>query len=247
MRKTITESKTIGGILQSKAIPGKSKGRKRRKMVFYMILALLIISIISVFIIDYIVEKTGRKHLVTIAGATSGYDCIIVPGAMVYGNSTPSAMLADRLDVALKIYNLKLVNKIIVSGDHGTKEYDEVNTMRTYLISRGVASEDVFMDHAGFDTYQTIFRARDVFKVRKALITTQGYHLYRALYIGEKLGVEMYGIDSALRDYNNTFKNRFREYFARTKAFIECEITKPEPEFMGEIIPIDGDGNQTVD
>ncbi len=213
-------------------------------LLFVFIFAL---SIILVLIIDYHVEKTGKAKVLEIDEIKDKYDCVIVPGAMVFSNSTPSAMLADRLDVAFEIYNRKIAGKILVSGDHGTKEYDEVNVMRNYLISKGVPSEDIFMDHAGFDTYQTIYRARDVFKVKKALISTQDFHLFRAVYIGQKLSLNLDGVDSALRDYHNSNWNRAREYFARVKAFIESEITKPIPEFLGKVIPITGDGNQTID
>lgn len=243
--------------------PGKNKWRKWLKIAIAILLVVIILSVVFIFIIDYKVEKTGKSHLLVSDKTTKGdmlaldsldkdYDCVIVPGARVFNNTTPSLMLQDRMDVAFEIYNRKIAPKILVSGDHGTKEYDEVNVMRDYLISKGVPTEDIFMDHAGFDTYQTIYRARDIFQVRKAIITTQDFHLYRALYIGEKLSTEkqtilLDGLDSALRDYQNSRWNRCREYLARVKAFLECEITKPEPQYLGDVININGDGNQTVD
>lgn len=205
-----------------------------------IILVFAVLTIVLVLLIDCHVEKTGKAHVLTESRLGTGYDCVIVPGAAVYQNSIPSPMLQDRLEVAFEIYQKKIVPKILVSGDHGKVDYDEVSVMRDYLIAKGVPSEDIFMDYAGFDTYQTLYRARDIFKVKKAVIATQDFHLYRALYIGEKLSMELDGVDSALRDYHNSIWNRAREYLARTKAFLECEIFKPEPEFLGDAIPIGG-------
>lgn len=210
------------------------------------LLFLILISIVMTLAIDFYVSRTGKKYIKEPGGISSGFDCIIVPGASVIGNKIPSAILQDRLDVAYNLYLSSGIDKIIVSGDHGTAFYDEVNVMRNYLISKGVPGEKIFMDHAGFDTYQTLYRAMYVFEVKRAVIVTQNFHLYRALYIGKKLGIELYGVDSAIRKYGHDVYNRLREYPARVKAFIECEIIKPEPTFLGEKIPISGE-NLTLD
>ncbi|MHB1452512.1 MAG: SanA/YdcF family protein [Saccharofermentanales bacterium] len=227
--------------------PGRNKlFRKILRAVMTALVLLIMISVILTLAIDFYVSRLGRKN-VREPGAISGdLDCIIVPGASVIGNSIPSAILQDRLDVAYNLYLSSGIDKIIVSGDHGTIFYDEVNVMRNYLISKGVPGEKIFMDHAGFDTYQTLYRARDVFEVKRAVIVTQDFHLYRALYIGKKLGLELYGVDSAIRQYGHDIYNRLREFPARAKAFIECEIVRPVPEFLGEKIPISGD-NLTLD
>ncbi len=225
--------------------PGSAekKNRRWRRMGWIMILlcALAVLSILFVVMIDAYVEKTGRQHLMAADQTGSAYDCVIVPGAAVYQNAYPSPMLQDRLDVAAEIYNKKIVPKILVSGDNGDKNYDEVTVMQKYLIGKGILAKDIFMDYAGFDTYQTIYRARDVFQVKRAVIVTQDFHLYRALYIGEKLSIDLVGVDSAIRDYHNSQWNRAREYLARMKAFLECEIFKPKPKFLGDVIPISGD------
>ncbi len=252
------ESKTIGQVLRDKT-PEKrrkkgeriepegpaahKKWKKTLKIVFFLMLAILVLTVIFVWIIDSRVEKTGRAHVLTIDQLNKDYDCVIVPGAAVYQNAVPSPMLADRLDIALQIYEKGLAPKILVSGDNGTEEYNEVKVMRDYLVEKGVPREDIFMDYAGFDTYQTIYRARDIFLVKKAVLVTQDFHLYRGLYIGEKLSVELDGVDSAVRDYHNAARNRSREYLARVKAFLECEIFKPLPKFLGDTVPISGKGN----
>lgn len=257
MKKNRSDNKNIGELLRAKSPKKNNNNRnnphiKKRKFRWVKIMTLsifviIVFTVLLVLIIDSYVERTGKSKNLSIDNVTQKYDCIIVPGARVFSNSIPSIMLQDRLDTAFKLYEKKVAPKILVSGDHGTIGYDEVNTMRTYLLNKGMPSEDIFMDHAGFDTYQTIYRAREIFGVKSAIITTQDFHLYRALYIGTKLSINVDGVDSAIRDYHNSSWNRFREYLARVKAFIECEITKPKSQYLGEKIPISGDGNQTLD
>jgi SanA protein len=222
------------------------KKKKVLKKMMTLILVVIIASIAGMLAVDMYVGGTGKKYVMKWDEITDGYDCIIVPGASVISNSIPSTILKDRLDMAFDIYMNTDIDRILVSGDHGAKTYDEVNVMRDYLINKEIPGENIFMDHAGFDTYQTIYRAKEIFEVDSAIIVTQGFHLYRALYIGEKLDIELVGADSAVREYEHDFKNRIREYPARVKAFLECEIFKPEPEFLGKKIFIYGE-NLTLD
>lgn len=131
-------------------------------------------------------------------------------------------MLEDRLLEGIKLYQNNISDKIIMSGDHGRKEYDEVNVMKNYAIQRGVPSENIFMDHAGFSTYESIYRERDIFKARKVVIVTQKYHLYRALYIANQLGIEAYGVGADPRQYVGKTYRKMREILARNKDFIKC-------------------------
>lgn len=219
---------------------------KIRRRISVLLTVMLCLSVIGILLIDFRVDSFGRKLVRESDEITGGYDCIIVPGASVIANKYPSDILRDRLDTAFEVYKKTGIKRILVSGDHGTVEYDEVNVMRDYLIAKGVPAEDVFMDHAGFDTYQTMFRARDIFEIRSAVIATQDFHLYRALYIADSLGLNVVGADSALREYKYSTRNRLREFPARVKAFIECNITKPDPRFLGDKIPINGE-NLTID
>ena len=172
-------------------------------------------------------------------------DCVLVLGAGIWGDK-PSPMLEDRLNAAIKLYKDGVTSKIIMSGDHGKDEYDEVNVMKEYAIENGVLSEDIFMDHAGFSTYDSIYRAKEIFKVNKIIIVTQKYHLYRALYIAKALGIEAYGYSSDSRRYAGQKMRDLREILARDKDFIKC-IFKPKPKFLGEIIPVSGNGDYTND
>jgi vancomycin permeability regulator SanA len=155
-------------------------------------------------------------------------------------------MLRDRLDFAYKLYEQGSVRKILVSGDHGETNYDEVNAMRAYLVEKGAAIEDVFMDHAGFDTYDTMYRARDIFEVQSAIVCTQKYHLYRACYIARRLGIDVAGVPSDVYVSRKLPYFRLREWAARIKAFAEVEILHTLP-IMGDAIPITGDGRITED
>ena len=133
-----------------------------------------------------------------------------------------------------------------MSGDHGTQEYDEVNVMKDFAIEKGVPSEDIFMDHAGFSTYESIYRAKEIFGVKKMIIVTQQYHLYRALYIAKQFEIEAYGVPSNPRKYSGQVFREIREVFARDKDWIQC-IVKPKPTYLGESIPVSGNGDITND
>ena len=133
-----------------------------------------------------------------------------------------------------------------MSGDHGQKNYDEVNTMREYAINNGVPAEDIFMDHAGFSTYESMYRAKEIFCAKNILVVTQKYHLYRALYITKQLKMTAIGIAADYRRYYGQTYRDLREVAARYKDFFKC-IFKPEPTFLGKVIPVSGNGTVTVD
>lgn len=155
-------------------------------------------------------------------------------------------MLSDRLTVGVELYEAGAAPKLLMSGDHGQADYDEVNAMKQFAIDRGVPSEDIFMDHAGFSTYESMYRAAEVFEAEKVIIVTQEYHLYRAIYIAEQLGLEAYGVASDLQSYVKQDYYDFRELLARDKDFVQT-IFKPEPTYLGEAIPISGNGDDTND
>ena len=158
----------------------------------------------------------------------------------------PSNFLQDRLDMALQLYTQKKVKRLLLSGDHGTIGYDEVNNMRNYLLERGVDTRDIFLDHAGFDTYNSIVRAKDIFGVNEMIIVSQEFHLRRALFIAEKKGVNAYGIVADQSNYGSLRYLKNREKLACVKAFFEVLINK-NPKFRGEKIPITGDSRKSYD
>ncbi len=171
-------------------------------------------------------------------------DCIIILGAGIRGEK-PSPLLQDRLDKGIELYFEGVAPKIILSGDHGKKDHDEVNVMKEYAIEKGVPSEDIFMDHAGFSTYDTMYRAKNVFGVKKAIIVTQKYHIYRSLYIANKIGIDAYGVPTLKKRKNAIFRE-IREVLARGKDLIKVNITSSN-NYKGETISINQSGDVTND
>ena len=217
-----------------------------KKIIKYSIIIVLFILIMIISINLYVIAMT-KKHINKIEELelTKDIDCILILGAGVRGNN-PSPMLEDRLITGIDLYNQGISNKIIVSGDHGKKHYDEVNVMKNYLQENNIPSENIFMDHAGFSTYDSIYRVKEIFKAKKIVIVTQEYHLYRALYLAKKLDIEAYGISANRREYQFQLKRDIREMAARVKDFFKV-IIKPQPKYLGETIPVSGNGNVTND
>lgn len=194
------------------------------------------------------VKKSVDENILTVeeAGNLSDVDCIIVLGCGIKPDGTPSDMLRDRLNFAIDIYKKGGAPKLLMSGDHGRVGYNEVGVMKQYAINKGVPSEDVFMDHAGFSTYETMYRAKEIFKAEKVIVVTQEYHLYRGMYNAEKMGMESYGVASDVYWYENEFYRESRETIARCKDFIWC-LFKVEPTYLGDAIPVSGNGDATND
>ena len=194
------------------------------------------------------VKRTVSNQIITQeeAAELAGVDCVLVLGCGVREDGTPSHMLEDRLKQGVALYDLHASPKLLMSGDHGRVEYNEVGTMKEYAMEAGVPSEDVFMDHAGFSTYESLYRAKEIFGVKKLIIVTQEYHLYRALYIAERLGLEAWGVASDYRTYWGQTTREIREILARAKDFVNT-VFWPEPTFLGEAIPVSGNGDLTND
>ena len=216
---------------------------KKRLLIIAAVLAALAAG--TVFVPDIIVVSSAKDRIITAdeAAELENTDCVLVLGAGVRdGNPTP--MLRDRLITGISLYKSGAAPKIIMSGDHGREDYDEVNVMKSYAVENGVPDGDVFMDHAGFSTYDSVYRAKAVFEADSIIIVTQKYHLYRAHYIAERLGVNAVGVSADLDDYSGQLKRDLREIAARDKDFFSC-LFKPEPKYLGEKIPVSGDGNIT--
>ena len=222
--------------------------KKIIKKLFVLFVCLALVGVITLFAVNGYVKSVGKDNILSVekSAELKDVDCIIVLGCQVKDDGSLSHMLRDRLITGLDLYEAKSAPKLLMSGDHGQKDYNEVGAMKQYAIDNGVPSEDVFMDHAGFATYETIYRAKEVFKAEKVIIVTQEYHLYRALYIAEKLGLEAYGVSADLNTYAGQSMRDFREVLARCKDFLKC-IFKPEPTYLGDPISITGNGDLTND
>lgn len=207
----------------------------------------MILGCATVLIVNNHVEAVGTTYILS-ANDVSKADAILVLGAYVSPSGAVSTMLNDRLTVGYELYEQGKAPKLLVSGDHGRKDYDEVNSMKNFLKNKGVPSGNIFMDHAGFSTYESMYRARDIFKVQKVIIVTQEYHLKRAVFVARELGLDAYGVASDKRDYGQAMAMyNLREIAARNKDFFWAKIIIPEPTFLGDSIPVFGDGKATDD
>lgn len=162
---------------------------------------------------------------------------VLIPGAAVSAAGELTPIFIDRVDLAIALYEANKVSKILVSGDNSTLSYNEVSPVRTYLLNNGIPEADIFLDHAGFDTYSSMYRARDIFGVTSVLISTQEFHLPRAVFIARKLGIEAYGVNA---DLGYIFKRNYvREVLANEKAMLDLFLGRT-PKFLGEQVPING-------
>ena len=213
-----------------------------------IILGCGVLGALLLMLINYYIKASVKDNILSQEEviALEDIDCILVLGAGVWSENRPSAMLEDRLWEGISLYQNKVSNRLLMSGDHGRKTYDEVNVMKSFAVQNGIPSADIFMDHAGFSTYESLYRARDIFEADKLVIVTQGYHLYRALYIADCLGIEAYGVASDPREYAGQRTRELREILARAKDYIYC-LFQPKPTYLGDSIPVSGNGDITND
>lgn len=220
------------------------KSVKPKIIIFSSLLLLFLAIVLSV---NFYVLKVGQQYIGQ-PDRVPKADAILILGARVYSDGNVSLMLNDRLTTGYDLYQENKAPKIIVSGDHGQKEYDEVNAMKDFLKEKEVPPEDIFMDHAGFSTYESLYRARDIFQVKKVIIVTQEFHLTRALFIARELGLDAYGVAADKHIYHTVMlKSELREIGARNKDFVTAKIIKPLPKYLGDAIPVTGDGRVTDD
>jgi vancomycin permeability regulator SanA len=211
-----------------------------------VLLTLALVGLLYILAVNRHIVREGSKFVVQPENSPQA-DAILILGARVFPDGGVSVMLGDRLQVGLQLYQAGKANRILVSGDHGRTNYDEVNTMKSYLKERGVPGDAVFMDHAGFSTYESMYRARDIFRVHKVIIVTQRYHLLRAVYSARQMGLEAYGVASDLQRYPGIERFELREVLARNKDFLWVNVWRPKPTYLGDSIPVWGSGAQTDD
>jgi vancomycin permeability regulator SanA len=220
--------------------------RKLLSAVFRALLCAVLFAALAGVVLNRFVADSASDWIVTASAASQlgDVDCILVLGAGVYANKYPSDILRDRLAKGVELYRLGVSDRLLMSGDNGKINYNEVKVMKEYAVSSGVPSSNVFQDHAGFSTYESMYRARDVFAAKKIVIVTQMYHLYRAVYIARALGLDAYGVATDPKAYAGQAVREVREMLARPKDFLYC-LTQPRPTFLGEVIPVGGNGDQT--
>ncbi len=215
-----------------------SKFKKLRKLFIRASLA----SIVSVGAILWYVKSSSNATIFKDINAVPSKYVAIIFGAGIRQDGTPSKYLKDRLEAGIQLYKHNKVKRILLSGDNGSKRYDELEVMKNYCLNAGVPAKDIFVDYAGFDTYSTVFRAKDLFKVDEAIMVTQAYHLERAIFLGNKMGIQSVGFAADNGSYSLAKKNELREQLALVKSFVDVSRNR-KPKYYGGNIDIKGASN----
>ncbi|MDL2143235.1 ElyC/SanA/YdcF family protein [Flavobacterium tructae] len=211
------------------------------KKLFKKLIYLFIIGVIAIISINWYVKSSTRDLIHHTVNNLPKNEVGIIFGAGINGDQ-PSKYLKDRLDAGIRLYKTHKIDKILLSGDNGRDEYDELTVMKTYCFDHGVDTTKIFIDYAGFDTYSTMYRASHIFKIKKATLISQEYHLNRAIYIGQKLGVKSIGFSANKGEYLGYQYVTFREYGSIFKSFFDV-LRNREPRFLGNEININGVSN----
>ena len=222
----------------------RTKSAKKKRALIILTTLFLVCILLPLCISAFVCASVSDEILTPEEAASLNADAILVLGARVWDNGQPSGILKDRILTGVELYQSGASDRLLMSGDHGQEDYDEVNAMKDYAVELGVAPEVIFMDHAGFSTYESLYRARDIFQTRTLIIVSQQYHLYRALYVARALGLTAYGVSADLGDYAGMPRFEAREILARMKDFVYA-IFQPLPTYLGDVIPITGDGSAT--
>lgn len=224
-----------------------SSKKTRRKYFIILCIAVAALAVLVIIIPNIIVCSSANKYIYDrdeISKLPTDFDCILVLGAGLYADGTPTPMLNDRLVVACEAYEYGCSDRMIMSGDHLHADYNEPGAMKSFAVEQGISAKVIFLDHTGISTYDSVYRAINLYGAKKLLIVTQKYHLYRAIYLSQALGAEAYGVSSNLRSYFYQPQYTVREWAARVKDTL-LSITKPEATYMGEKIDLSGDGAVT--
>ncbi len=216
------------------------------KRALNILVFLVVGALVSVIFLQVFINQTSAPYIKSELSALQPAYTGIVLGASVRPDKSLSPILKDRVDAALKAYRLGTIKRFLLSGDHGQADYDEVNAMKIYLNDRGVPDGDIFLDHAGFDTYDSMIRAHSIYQVNDAIVFTQSFHQPRAIFLGRHLGINLQGYAVDPIDYSPASSLQRREWLANVKAWIEIHIEQ-RPTFEGDATPITGDSSLTHD
>lgn len=195
--------------------------------------------VVFILVTNIVFYTTTKKSTYNNASDAPSAGVVLIPGAAILADGTPTPIFLDRVNTAIALYREGKVAKILVSGDNSTVSHNEVNPVRLFLLDNGIPDQDIFLDHAGFDTYSSLYRARDIFGVTSVLIATQSFHLPRAIFIARRLGMEAYGVNADTEGV--LLRNYIREVFSNEKAVLDL-LFHTKPKYLGDTIPITGDG-----
>lgn len=226
--------------------PSTSRAHKPQCIVVRKLfhLGVLLVSLAALFVVGVVgyVDVTSEKYIYTPTKAPPT-EVALVLGASVTSRGVLSPVLKERADTAAQLYESGAVKKILVTGDNSTLAYDEVYPVGKYLLALGIPQNDIFLDYAGFDTYSSMYRARDVFGVGSVLIVSQKFHLSRAVFIARSLGLDAYGADAAAPG-EHYFTLSLREIPASIKASYDVWFGRV-PKYLGPMFPVSGSGVPT--
>lgn len=209
------------------------------------IIKLAFLLVIIALVINFgVIGSTKKAVKRSVDEISNQADCILILGCGINDDDTPSLMLEDRLDKGIKLYQAGKAPKLLISGDNGRKGYNEIHVMLHYLLDKNIPAKDIFCDHAGFSTYDSIHRAGSIFGAKSIIIVTQKYHQYRSLFIAKKLGVDAEGCQATDKVYHGAAYREIREILARDKDFLKANL-KLKPTYSGEKIPLTGDSKKS--
>ncbi len=215
------------------------------KTLRYILIIAIFLSLLAgatVWHINSCMQRNAAPLIRRTAEECAPAQAAILLGAGVYSGRRVSPVVYDRILAAVELYRSGRVGKILISGDHGTPYYDEVNTIHHWLRKKAIPERDIFTDYAGFSTYDSIVRAKEVFEVQTAILVTQEYHLPRALHIASSLGIDAQGLVADRRGYQRIARYTAREIPARVKDFFYVKLLRPGQSRSGSQVPITGDG-----
>ena len=218
--------------MKARSFPGKILVMLKRMLKFgwrvFLVLAMLGVLAMALPRMATSLYSMNRIYEIEEAPASR---LAIVFGAGLRRDGSPTAVLRDRVETAAALYFSGKVEKILMSGDNSYEYYNEPGSMKEYALSLGVPETAIVMDYAGRRTYDTCYRAKAIFGVEEALLVTQGFHLPRALFLCNALGIDSYGIEAN----NNSYRGRslviwnIREQIATLGAFIDVYVSNPLP------------------
>jgi len=211
---------------------------KRIAIILAWIFGVLILAMLGTYLY---VRICSHPYIYSDINSVPTAQTAVILGAAILKDDDLSPVLKDRADSAILLYKADKVQKILVTGNNDSLSYNEVDPVRTYLIKNGIPQDNIFLDHAGFDTYSSMYRAKAIFQVSSVIIASQSFHLPRAVFIARSLGITAYGFNADNGHY--LFKNYIRESFANVKAVLDI-ITHRQPKYLGNAVPITGTGNQ---
>ncbi|MCB9729269.1 MAG: YdcF family protein [Deltaproteobacteria bacterium] len=217
--------------------PPRPARRRRYAVALCIILAVLLAAAVAA---NVWIRVAARPHLHDALEGVPARDAVIVPGASVFADGTPSGALEDRLRAALEVFRSGRAQRILVSGVDEGRGYDEVGGMERWLRAAGVPADAILEDRGGVRTLDTMERARRVFGITGAIVCTQGFHLPRAVFLARRAGIDAVGLRADKRVYRDAFQDELREFFARIKALLDTYILRTEPEHGADPPPRGG-------